>query len=186
MKMLKLVLFPLLVISIVSLACNFGLRSITPSTPVVSTPTKPPLGEDGLGVEFWESENGWVKLILDEAQITDIIDSSLQDIEGITIHDVEVFLREGQVQVYGSIQYKGINSNSRIFLVPQIDVQGQPRFVIVSAYYSLFPIPDDMITSLQVSIDQIFYNFLAPLTNEVFVDSISMADGFMVISGYEK
>jgi hypothetical protein len=188
MKLLRLTLISVLVLSVVSLACNLGLQRSTPQTSTVSSPTSVPINGDELMFDLGESEkeDGKVTLVLNEAQLTEIVVSELQDVEGISIRDIQVILREGQVQVFGDILYQGISANSRIFLVPQVDLQGQPRFVIVSAYYSLFPIPDDIVANLQVSIDQIFQNYFEPLTMEVFIERISISEGLMTLTGREK
>jgi hypothetical protein len=187
-KMFRPAIILFLIISLVSLACNFGLSNRPPATPSASGTPQSTDNRDGSDFEFLPSddEHGRVELIFDESDITDIVAAELQDVEGTSISDVQVFLREGQVQVFGKIQVQGVGANSRIFLVPQITRQGQIRFVIVSAYYSLFPIPDDMISKIQTSIDELFSGYLEPLMTDVTIESVSVSEGLMTITGREN
>jgi hypothetical protein len=187
-KMIRLTIFLISIFSLVSLACNFGLSSKPPATPAASGTTQSMGDLDGSDFEFLPSddEHGRVELILDESDVTDIVAAELQDVEGTTISDVQVFLREGQVQVFGNIQLQGISANSRIFLVPQITRQGELRFVIVSAYYSLFPIPEEMISNIQTGIDEVFSGYLEPFMKDVTIESVSVSEGLMTITGREN
>lgn len=188
MRLFRIALITLLVLSIVSLACNLPLLGEAPPTPSVSNLTPAANSWDELKFEQveGEEENELVKLFLDESHITEIVASELQDLEGASIRDVQVFLREGQVQVFGNAQVQGISADSRIILTPQVDLMGKPHFEIVSAHYSLFPLPDDIIANLQVSINQTLISYLEPMISGISVTKISISEGLMTITGREK
>jgi hypothetical protein len=186
--MLRITIIGILIFSFVSLACNLGLGNRQPVPPETLDSPQSVDSQDNLHLDFTPSDeqNGLVILILNESEVTDIIAAELHDIDGTSIRDIQVFLREGQVQIFGNVNIQGVRANSRIFLVPQITRQGQIRFVIVSAYYSLFPIPEDMISNLQTGIDDNFSNFLQPLIEDVIIESVSVSEGIMTITGREN
>lgn len=183
--MFRISLILILFVALISLACNLGLRSNSEPTPQVDHSTPSPGNRGEMNYESDESgkANGRVELTFDESEVTDLVASELENVEETSISDIQVFLRDGQVQVFGSIQLQGIRANSRIFLDPQVTRQGEPRFVIVSAYYSLIPIPENIVSNIQAGIDEIFSNHLEPLMMDVTIESISVSEGLLTITG---
>src|SRR5215510_4841876 len=132
---------------------------------------------------------GTVTFTISEAQITSLLaqrlqsDTTLQTDKKPVITDPQVYLRDGQMKIYGKTQQGMFAANIGIILSVGIDEFGKPKIEITSADFGPFPAPEkinDAITSL---IEEAYTGSLGPVATGLRIETISIADGIMTITG---
>lgn len=168
------------------MACNLGSRQTPAAPPPVST-------EAVLGLEATlESavdqvrESGEVNLELDEAQLTSLVAFQLQESGEDTIRDPQVYLRDGQIQVFGTVERQSISGTGRVALTIDLDDEGRPDLNVVSASIGPFPIPRQIVDNLESELDKAFTRKLDSLAPNTRFETILIADGKMTITGHAR
>jgi hypothetical protein len=97
-----------------------------------------------------------------------------------------VYLRDGQLQVYGTASQGSFEATARIILNAGVDDQGQLKIELASADFGPLPVPDglkDMITS---TVREAFTGALGPVATGFRLQSVRISDGTMTIVGQTK
>lgn len=135
-----------------SLACTFytGGPDYSDLTPIpVSTEAAQSL-QDGIKKSIEDGlVTGVVTMTITEPQITSYLalrlqsDPSLQQ-ENSTplITDPQVYLRDGQMKIYGKTQQGMFAANIGIIVNVGVDAEGKPKIEIASADFGPFPAPE--------------------------------------------
>ena len=92
----------LLLLAAVTLACNLGSRQTPAPPPPVSTEAVQNLEATLENAADKIRETGEVQLEIDEAQLTSLVAFKLQESGDDLISDPQVYLRDGQIQVFGT------------------------------------------------------------------------------------
>lgn len=184
------IVFSITILILTSLACNLFSR-IRP-TPVetaiipITTEAADSLRED-LSAAAQDLENEeQVTLIVKEAELTSLVALELQKLEDPFLHEPQIYLRDGQVQVFGKIQRGGLMVTSEIHLVVKADSAGHPQYEILSAKVGPVALPDSILDDISEQIDSVFTNRISSRLNDVYIESITIAGGVMTIQGYTR
>ncbi len=135
---------------------------------------------------------GVVTFNITEAQITSIVaerlqsDPSLQNDQAPLITDPQVYLRDGQMKIYGKTQRGMLAANIGIIINIGVDELGQPKIEIASADFGPFPAPDGIKESLTALIDEAYTGSLGPAATGLRIETITIADGVMTLTGRIK
>ena len=179
-----------------SLACTFytGGPDYSDLTPIpVSTEAAQSL-QDGIKKSIEDGlVSGVVTMTITEPQITSYLalrlqsDPSLQQ-ENSTplITDPQVYLRDGQMTIYGKTQQGMFAANIGITINVGIDETGQPKIEIASADFGPFPAPDGLKEALTAMIKEAYTGAIGPAATGMRIETISIADGLMTITGRIK
>lgn len=177
----------LLIISVfvvVSLACNLG-TSLSKSRPTipVTTESAQSLEETAQAAMDAAAKQGEVNLVIDEAQVTSMLAFELQKSGQQFISDPQVYLRDGQMQIYGDVKSETITAQGMLIIEPQVDAAGRVNFDVVSAKVGPFPVPGDMVTEIETNLNRVITQQLEELAPNSYIDSLVIADGLMTIKG---
>ena len=146
-----------------SLACTFytGGPDYSDLTPIpVSTEAAQSL-QDGIKKSIEDGlVSGVVTMTITEPQITSYLalrlqsDPSLQQ-ENSTplITDPQVYLRDGQMKIYGKTQQGMFAANIGIIVNVGVDAEGKPKIEIASADFGPFPAPEGINETITAVID---------------------------------
>lgn len=188
-KQLKFAFF-LAAILAASMACNFpgvGNLGATPTAPVpVSSEAVQQLEESLQSALATAASGGKVELAITEEQLTSLAAIELQAIQEPKVENVQIRLRDGQVMTTAKVTLNGIpldmSLNSRVIVGPD----GLPKSQTVSAKLGPLPIPESMLDLFTQEVDNILAEQMVFQGQRVFVESLSIADGVMLVSGYLK
>lgn len=176
-----------------SLACTFytGGPDYSDLTPIpVSTEAAQSL-QDGIKKSIEDGlVTGVVTITITEPQITSYLalrlqsDPSLQQ-ENSTplITDPQVYLRDGQMKIYGKTQQGVLSANIGIIVNVGIDAEGKPKIEIASADFGPFPAPEGINETITAIIEEAYTGSFGPVATGIRVETITIADGIMTIIG---
>lgn len=174
------------------LACTSGA-----STPVVPTglPSIPTL-DPNLSDRF---EEAWQKAIVEavatshfsvtitEGQITDFINRKNAENQSAAVSDIQVFLRDGQIQVIGQTENNSGNATTlQLVATVLVAEDGKLQIKITSAQLGNLPIPTQLLDSLTKSINDALNGQSTTGTERLQIESIVIAEGYMTITGKIK
>src|SRR5512142_2213980 len=102
------------------------------------------------------------------------------------ITDTQVYFRNGQMQIYGKTQEGIFAANIGIIVKVGVDANGQPLIEITSADFGPFPAPEGLKNALTAMIKEAYTGSIGPVATGLRIESISIANGVMTITGRTK
>jgi hypothetical protein len=191
-------IFPIFfaVLTLASLACTIFVggpdTSDLPAIPVSKEAEQSLKDEMKRAFEAGAS-TGVVTLNITETQITSYLayrmesDPNLQQTDNQPlITDPQVYLREGQMKIYGKTQQGMFAANIGIIINVGIDEMGQPKIEIASADFGPYPAPDGLKEALTAMIKEAYTGAIGPAATGLRIETITIADGIMTITGRIK
>ena len=188
-KSIRTIILALAALAAASLACNF-ISTQTPSptprpTVAVSTESVQEL-EQNLDSAAEDLQQGkQVTLILTESQLTSLVASNFQSGDGPVLQNPQVYLRNGQVQLVGTVEQSGIGLPLEILVSMQVDSNGKLDYTIDSAKLGPFPLPQAQLDQLSSELDRAIAAQLGQGDQRIVLDGITIADGTMTITGHK-
>jgi len=132
------------------------------------------------------AETGVVTLQITEEQLTSYLAFRMAVQEEPAFHDPLVYLRDGQMQIYGKVKRGYLNANVLVVLAVGVDELGQPRLEIVSADFGPLPAPEGLKGSLTALITEAYTGSLGPVATGFRLENIIIADRVMMVTGRIK
>lgn len=183
----------LLVLVVSSLACTIFVGgpdySSLPPIPV-SAESAESIKEELRRAFEAGAQTGVVTINLTEPQITSYLAARMQTDPGLQqsdkkplIADPQVYLRDGQMQIYGKTQQGIFAANIGIIVQVGIDAEGQPLIEIVSADFGPFPAPEGLKSAITAMVKEAYTGSLGPVATGLRIEAISIANGIMTITG---
>lgn len=188
-KSIRTILLALTALLSASLACNFS-RTQTPSptprpTVAVSTKSVQEL-EQNLNSAAEDLQQGkQVTLIVTESQLTSLVANNFQTESGVVLQNPQVYLRDGQVQLVGSVEQSGISLPLEFLVSIRVNSAGKLDYSIDSAKLGPFPLPQAQLDQLSSELDKAIAAQLGQGEQRIILDGITIADGTMVITGHK-
>ncbi len=186
---------PLLLLSLVltSLACTIFVGgpdySSLPPIPVSAEAAESIKDELARAIEAG-AQTGVVTVNLTEPQITSYLaarlrtDPSLQQSDNRPlISEPQVYLRDGQMQIYGKTQQGMFAANIGIIVNMGVDANGEPQIDVVSADFGPFPAPEGLKDAITAMVREAYTGSLGPVATGLRIDSILIANGVMTVTG---
>jgi len=193
-KNLSLPLF-LLILILMSLACTVfvGGPDYSDRAPIPVSAEAAQSLKDEIAKDFEAgAETGEVTIRINESQITSLLalrlqsDPNLQQDKKPLITDPQVYLRDGQMQIFGKTQQGMFTANIGIIVAMGVDENGKPTITITSADFGPLPAPDGLKEAISAMIDEAYTGSVGPVATGLRIQSIVIADGIMAISGRIK
>jgi hypothetical protein len=113
-------------------------------------------------------------------------DPNMQTNQKPFISDPQVYLRDGQMKIYGKSQKGMFAANIGIIVNVSVDELGKPKIEIASADFGPFPVPSGINTALTKMIDEAYTGSIGPAATGLRIESINIADGVMTLTGRTK
>jgi len=181
----------LMVLVSASLACNLPAKSITkePALPPTAQPLSPEemqLLEEQLKATLQSATTGDVTVTITQEQLNAYISAEIASQPEQWITDPSVVLTNEQIEVYGKIAQSGISANAKLVLKPHIDSNGNPKLDIVSISLGALPMPDSFSQRIESVIDNTLSDYLAQSSGRFKVNSITITEGQMTVSGVRQ
>jgi hypothetical protein len=187
-----------------SLACTINVGGPEPPSPPI------PVSDEALqGLEnTWQNAEvdpaaGVFAFTLNESQLTSAIAIHLQKQSDPLIYDPQIYLRDGQIILYGSLVRDLFTADTRIAITPIIDETGRLSLEIVSADFGPIPAPSETLESLSSLIDKLLTSSIAQIvasiqmeglgsaintdpSDYIIFESVQISNGMMTIAGRRR
>jgi hypothetical protein len=131
-------------------------------------------------------ETGQESLVITEPQLTSYLAARLETQGQPLFSDPQVYLQNGQIQVYGTAQQGYFQAYIKIVVTTGVDDQGQPEIEITSADFGPLPVPAGLNAAVSGAIQEAYTGAIGPMATGFRLESITIADGRMTISGRTK
>lgn len=134
-------------------------------------------------------QTGEVTINITESQITSILalrlqtDQNLQQDSQPLITDPQVYLRDGQMQIFGKTNQGMFAANIGIIVSVGVDETNRPKIEIVSADFGPLPAPDGIKNAISTMVEEAYTGSLGPVATGLRVESISISNGIMTVVG---
>jgi len=138
------------------------------------------------------AQTGEVTIQITEPQITSLLalrfqtDQNLQQNSEPLITDPQVYLRDGQMQIFGQTHQGMFTANIGIIVTVGVDENGGPKIELTSADFGPFPAPDGLKEAIATMIQEAYTGSVGPVATGLRIQSITIADGIMTITGRIK
>src|SRR5919109_797939 len=183
----------LLTLVITSLACTVFVGgpdySSLPPIPVSAEAAASIQEEIKRAVEA-AAQTGVIPVNLTEPQITSLLAARLQTDPSLQqsdkkplITDPQVYLRDGQMQIYGQTQQGIFAANIGITVSLGVDANGEPQIDVVSADFGPFPAPEGLKDAITAMVREAYTGSLGPVATGLRIEAISIANGVMTVTG---
>jgi hypothetical protein len=181
-------IYPLITLAGLTLSCSIFIGG--PVYPTVSVPV-PTNDQQSLqsNVEKAISEStqtGIVSLQITENQLTSYLTSKIEAQTNPIISEPQVFLREGQIKIFGKAESGIFTANVSVIAQVMVDMDGQPEFNITQTDLGPLPTPQGVNKAISALVHEAFMGSLGPIATGFRVESISISDGLMTIKGRIK
>lgn len=188
MKKAQVAILPWIFLALATLACSIFVGGPAyPETPVpVSTEAAGNLDKHIHTAETAAADSGTLTLTITESQLTSLVASKLEEQDDPFLTEPQVYLRDGQIQIYGKAVRGSLQANIRIVLTATLDEDGKPVISVVSTDFGPLPAPEGLNSAIGDMVDQAFTGAIGPAAVGFRLESISIADGTMTITGRIK
>ncbi len=133
------------------------------------------------------AETGIVTLQITESQLTSLIALKLQEQTDPPFTDPQVLLRDGKLQMYGKKVSGSFTANILITASVGIDeTTGMPKIEVSSVDLGPIPAPEGLNAAINAMIAEAFTGSLGPAATGFRLESITVADGVMTMTGRIK
>jgi len=177
-------LIPIVVLAVAVLACEINVGG--PAAPDASIPVSTE-AVDSLAQTWTDAVasavDGVVTLTIREDQITSWLTFKLQTQTDPIIQEPQVYLRNGQMQIFGKVHRGILTAAVGITLSVEIDDAGAPRFILQEADFGPWPVPESLLSGLSSALDEAFTGKFGPAATGIRIENIAIAGGQMIIQG---
>ena len=132
------------------------------------------------------AQTGSLTVEVTESQLTSFLQSKLAEEVNPPITQPQVTLRNGALEVFGTTQtgiFVAIVSLTAQF---SVDENGQPQINITQAQYGPFPAPSELTNALGALLRETLTGSLGPAALGFRLESITIADGKLTLTGRFK
>ena len=126
---------------------------------------------------------GQVMVFFTEAQITAFVMQRMEADPALLLKQPQIYLRQGQIQVYGIFERGIFKAASLVRVEPTIDADGQLTFRLVEAKVGPIPAPDLLMESLSAILTEALTGSIGSLATGIRITSLAISNGEMSIVG---
>lgn len=181
--------FFVLILALAAMACSIfvGGPDYPTQTVPVSTSEVQSLQTQMADAFITGAESGVVTLKITESQLTSLIAAKMEEKQNPPFTDPQVLLRDNQMQLYGKITRGSFTANMLITANVGVDpVTSTPKIEIVKADFGPFAAPEGLNSTINAIVAEAFTGTLGPVAIGFRLESISIADGVMTMTGRIK
>jgi hypothetical protein len=187
------VLFLLLIVFGTTLACTIfvGGPDYSSLEPIpVSTEAAQSLREDILKSLESGVQTGIVTITITEPQITSYLALRMQSDPALQQENREpfftepqVYLRDGQMKIYGKTRQGLFTANIGIILNVGVDGFGKAKIEVASADFGPFPVPEGINEAVTLFLEEAFTGPIGPVATGLRIETIAIQNGIMTVNG---
>lgn len=177
--------FLLIMLALASIACTIFVGG--PEYPAQPVPVSTEAAES-IKDQFKQAveaglTTGTVTMQLNESQLSSYLAIRLSEQANPFMTEPQVLLRDGQMQVYGKVQRGIFQANVSIIVNVGVDEAGQPKIEVASADFGPFPAPQGLNAAISAVVAEAYTGSLGPIATGFRMESITIGNGLMTLSG---
>jgi hypothetical protein len=178
----------LFVLILSALACTINVGGPDyPDTPIpVSTEAIEQMKQSIQEALATGAASGQVSFVINEIQLTSYLAFKLQEQPEPFITDPQVYLRDGQIQIYGTAQKGYFLATARIIFTAYADADGKLAIELSEADFGPLPVPDGLKEAATAIVSEAYTGALGPVATGFRIEAIVISDGMMAITGRVK
>jgi hypothetical protein len=140
-------------------------------------------------IDAWNSvlslaaDSGEVMLVLNEQQLTSYLSVRLSQDDRPLLDQPQVFLRDGEIRVYGIAALGPFEAGTLLSIQPILDSEGRIAFEVTSAEFGPLPAPKSLMEGLSELLTEAFTGKLGSLATGIRITSLAIAEGQVAIAG---
>lgn len=186
--MKKSILLSVFVLALASLACTFFIGGPEfPATAIpVSTEDAASLKQQLEAAATNAAQSGVLNVTITESQLTSLLTTKFAEQSDPLLTDPQVYLRDGQMQIYGKAVQGQLQANVRIVVAISIDADGLPVIDVMSVNFGPLPAPEGMNNAVGTLAQEAFTGALGPAAIGFRLETVTIADGVMTVVGRTK
>ena len=166
------------------LACSIGLGGPTPpASPIAISNDAAGELEVIITQAIGNSQNGAVTVVITEQQLTSFVAIKMAEDPEAPIKDVQVFLRDGQVIIFGTATVKNLTAPSEIRLDVTTNADGEFDIKVAQADFGPLPVPGSMLDAISSGLDEALTGQFGPRATGVKISNVVVSNGQMTITG---
>lgn len=175
----------LLAMLLASLACtiNIGGPEYTEPPIPVSAEAVQSLQQEIQAAWATGEQTGIVVLMMNETQITSYLDAWLAAQSNPLFSKPQVYLRDGQMRIYGKARQGYLEANIKIVVQVGVTDDGKPKIEILSADFGPWPAPSELNQVITAVLTEAYTGVIGPAATGLRIDTVTIADGLMTLSG---
>ena len=168
-----------------TLACSIFLGGPAYPGDVIPTPTGTPLSlqEQIQQAIASASGTGAISLQVTESQLTSYLAAKSAEQTDQVITDPRVYLRSGQMKIFGQAVSGIFTANVSLTLQATVDENGQPHIDIQQTDFGPVAAPQGLNDALAAFVREAFTGWLGPVATGFRLETITIGDGVMVVTG---
>lgn len=168
----RMIKYSLILFILISVACRMPL--VKNSKPLATIPVSTAAVENlksNVKSAFKQAQkSGQVSIVITELQITSLITYELQSLTEPQVSGLQIFLRDGQVQIYFTIIQNGLSLPGQCLVNVQTDGKGGFNIDILSAKIGPLPLTDEIKKMLSEDIKNAIGNQIHTDYGNLYID----------------
>jgi hypothetical protein len=132
------------------------------------------------------AQSGVISVSLSEGQLTSYLATKSAEMSNPVLTEPRVLLRSGQLKVYGKANTGIFTANVSITLQTGVDAGGQPQIQVVQTDFGPVAAPSGLNDALTSFARESLIGGLGPIATGFRLESISINDGMMTVTGRVK
>jgi len=138
--------------------------------------------------EIWKqalenSGNGEISVTFTEAQLTSFAALKLAEQEEPPLRDLQVFLRDGKIQLYGTATAGSLSTTALVILKLNLTPEGLINLEVEEADFGPIPVPDSLLENVSKALDEALTGQLGSQATGFKITNAVIADGQMTLTG---
>ncbi|KAF0107141.1 MAG: hypothetical protein FD146_1982 [Anaerolineaceae bacterium] len=129
------------------------------------------------------TETGQVTLVFTEPELTSYLYYYFEAQSSPLLTNPQVYLREGQMRIYGTAVQGNLEAFVYIVLTAGVDDQGQIQIEVTSADFGPMPVPVELKDAFTAIIQEAYTGALGPAATGFRLETVVIADGTMTLTG---
>jgi hypothetical protein len=172
-------------LAIASLACTLSIPGRRPAnTPIPVTTEAVEELEKGVKESLDESaKTGLLELKLTESQITSYVAFKLNEQPEPLLVDPQIYLRDNQVEIYATLKSGSLQAPATIIAKVSVGAEGMPVVAVESVNLGPLPVPQDLLDQVNTTLNQMVGDQFSGMNGRFVLESITIGEGVMTISG---
>jgi len=134
-------------------------------------------------IENARAGDGSLTFTITEQQLTSLLASKLEGQSDPFITQPQVFLREGQMRIYGKANRGMFAATVGIVVSTGVDEQGKPLLRVASADFGPLPAPDGLINTITDFVTEAYTSALGPVATGFRLEELGIENGNMTVTG---
>lgn len=183
----KLLLIVCLVGVLASISCQISAGGPTPSRTVSASTQVVDELEESLNQALDNPDPSVpITIALTEAQLTSLLEQQLSQQPEPLLQNPQILLQNEQIEIFGIVQMSPIEANARLALQVGTDQNGKLTATLTSIDLGPLPAPQSLVENISEVIDSTMQGSVSAMTSGLKIESVTITDGLMTISGKRR